>query len=379
MSLFCAAWAARPLRAAWVVLRLVLTAALASVGAAQASPGSLQATHPEQPVSSGQMPGEMDLAAYLAELDRVSSAASRLTQNPAEIPAVRASLPKAWPVRLAGQRFEVSTSWLDSALETMETSPAVRASLQKDIQKRLSILREQEQSLEQGSAGTNPDQARARLDTILGRREFRFVQEPNWWERAKARFWQKVGQFLLKFFGRLGGSRRSREFVVWGLIALAFVLLVLWVRRVLQQAARAKGLELSVAFAAGKTWRDWAREALGAAARHDYREAVHRAYWAGVYRLADLGTWQLDRARTPREYLRLLAREAAAPTRLAAEGSVPAAGQAERAAALAALTRNLETTWYGYRPATADDFRAALSHLEALGCQFPSNVATASS
>jgi len=321
----------------------------------------------------------MNLAAYLAELDRVASAASRRTQDPAEIATLRASLPKAWPVRLAGQRFEVSTSWLDSALETMETTPAVRASLQKDIQKRLNVLREQAQSLEQGGARADPDQARARLDTILGRREFRFVQEPNWWDRAKARFWQKVGQFLLKFFGRLSGSRRSRDLVVWGVIALAFVLLALWVRRSLLQVAGAKGLELSRSFTPGKTWRDWSREAFGAAARHDYREAVHRAYWAGVYRLADLGTWQLDRARTPREYLRLLAREAAAPTPLAAEGPVPPPGQAERAVALAALTRNLETAWYGYRPATADDFRAALSHLEALGCQFPSSLATASS
>ena len=377
MRLFCAVLAARLFRAKESVLLLALAGAvLVCASVTPASPAHAQETQPSQPTPSAR---EMDLAAYLAELDRASTAVSRLNQNPAETPALRESLPKAWPVRIAGQRFEVSTSWLGSALETMETTPAVRASLQKDIEGRIQLLRQQAEALERSDAGLDPAAARAKLESILHQREFRLVHGPTWWDHARARFWNWFFGVLRRFFGGLAGTPRTRELVVWGLIALAFVLLALWVKSALLRAARARGLEIGAASLPGKTWRDWAREALAAAARQDHRDAIHAAYWAGVYRLRDLGAWQLDRARTPREYLRLLAREAAAPGQLAAQGSVAPAEQAERAAALAALTRSLETTWYGYRPATASDFRAALSQLEALGCRFPSNLATANS
>ncbi len=372
MKLFLAALTARPYRASWLVLLLALAGAKPAPAGAQGSPEQAQSTGSAQPAfPAHDTTGEMNLAAYLAELDRISGAVGRFDKDRAETAALRRSLANTWAVRMAGQRFEVSTAWLNSALETMETNPVVRASLQKDIQNRLQVLRGQAEALEQADAGPRPDEARARLDDILRRREFRSVHGPKWWDRVKARLWARTYEVLRRFFGRLPRSPRAREFVVWGLIALIFLLLALWVRSSLLGAARAKGLEISGALPLGKTWRDWAREALEAAARHDYRVALHRAYWAGVYRLADLGAWQLDRARTPREYVRLLAHEASAPAQLTV------AAQAERAAALAALTRSLEATWYGFQPATADDFRAALAQLEALGCRFPSNLATA--
>ncbi len=86
----------------------------------------------------------------------------------------------------------------------------------------------------------------------------------------------------------------------------------------------------------------------------------------------------MDRARTPREYMRLLAAGAAAGSPSAGQLS-PSPEQAARVAALAALTRSLETTWYGFYPATAGDFHSAVVQLEALGCRFPSNLATAGS
>ncbi len=118
---------------------------------------------------------------------------------------------------------------------------------------------------------------------------------------------------------------------------------------------------------------------------------MHAAYWAGIYRLEELGVWQLDRSRTPREYLGLVARAATAPSTVVPSstrgtGATHAVGEArepvgpsERAAALAKLTRSLETTWYGYEPASAGDFGEAVSQLEALGCRFPSNLQNASS
>ena len=88
-----------------------------------------------------------------------------------------------------------------------------------------------------------------------------------------------------------------------------------------------------------------------AAERGDWREAVHLAYWAGISFLEAQGLWRPDRARTPREYLRLL----------------PPANTARPA--LQALTRSFEQIWNAQRPASDSDYGAALSHLEALGCR----------
>jgi len=363
-----------------------------------AAPGLFAAILSAQPPpSTPALNGEMDLAAYRNELDRLVVAVADLDRHPAGIEPLRQSLPKSWPVRAAGQRFEVSTGWLDSALDTMGMNPVVRASLQKDIEDRLQVLRQQALELEKVASGPRPEEARARLAGILQRREFRSVRGPGWWDQLVARFWSWVGRVLRKLFGGLRVIPRAREIMIWCLIALAFILLALWVKRSLLSGARAGSLELRDTLPPGKSWHDWAKQALGAAARHDYREAVHAAYWAGVFRLAELGAWQLDRARTPREYLRLMAQSAQVATqqgvreaRVLGEtfSSGPAAHderrlspamQVERAAALAALTRRLESTWYGYDPATAGDFHEAVLQLEALGCRFPSNLATASS
>ncbi len=329
---------------------------------------SARATSPAPPAETA----EMDLASYIAELDCISGEVAGLARQPEAIAPLRASLPKAWIVRQQDQRYEVSTGWLDSALDTMQTNSVVRASLEKDILSRLRVLKENAEALKSASADAGRDDARARLDGILSRREFRAVREPSWWDRARDKFWAGVSNFVRKLFRRLGMGRRASDVLVWCMIAAAFVLLVLWLRRSLLRASSTAALELHDALPPGKTWRHWAQQALRAASQSDYRAAVHAAYWAGVYRLEELGAWKLDRARTPREYMRLLAAGNEAADALHAP-----ADRAAQAEALAALTRSLEFTWYGFAPVTAADFQAAVSRLEALGCRFPSNLATA--
>jgi len=156
-----------------------------------------------------------------------------------------------------------------------------------------------------------------------------------------------------------------------------FLIVALWIVRILMRAARSEALRVDGAFPAGKQWRDWAREALEAARGGDHRSALHAAYWAGVYRLADLGAWQIDRTRTPREYLRLLRKRpsAIAGASFDSEGTqFPV-----RVDTLAALTRSMEASWYGSSPATERDFEAAIENLEELGCKLRSIRPTASS
>jgi hypothetical protein len=71
-------------------------------------------------------------------------------------------------------------------------------------------------------------------------------------------------------------------------------------------------------------------------------------YWAAISRLESRGLWPVDRARTPREYLDLIA--ATDPRR----------------DDLTSLTRGFERIWYGYRFAAEPEYRTARLLLDKL-------------
>jgi hypothetical protein len=93
--------------------------------------------------------------------------------------------------------------------------------------------------------------------------------------------------------------------------------------------------------ASARDWQLWLEDARRAAAAGQWREAVHFVYWAAISRLESKRLWPADRARTPREYLALVAPEDPRKPRLAT------------------LTRTFERIWYGGRPAAESDYRAA--------------------
>jgi hypothetical protein len=68
---------------------------------------------------------------------------------------------------------------------------------------------------------------------------------------------------------------------------------------------------------------------------------MHSVYWAAISRLESKRLWPADRARTPREYLALVAPDD------------------PRRAGLATLTRSFERTWYGGRQTGESEFRKA--------------------
>jgi hypothetical protein len=145
------------------------------------------------------------------------------------------------------------------------------------------------------------------------------------------------------------------------LIGGTVFLLAVMLFRALQREEKREELKLEGPPLPGRTWREWFREAEAAAKTGDFRKAIRAAYWAGVSRLEELGAWTPDRARTPREYLRLLQ------------------AQDERRRPLGELTRRFELTWYGYVEATPVEYRETLGQLEVLGCRLPSNPAIAKS
>jgi hypothetical protein len=133
--------------------------------------------------------------------------------------------------------------------------------------------------------------------------------------------------------------------------ALAVLVTAFLIFRVIRQSARLESVVPEVVPVSAKSWRAWMEEAQGAATKGMWREAVHLAYWAGISFLEQNGMWKPDKARTPREYLRLL----------------PAGSESRPP--LSDLTRKLELTWYGNQPAGPETFSETVTLLETLGCR----------
>jgi hypothetical protein len=345
---------------AWLILYATLALTVAGSPACAQEAGASSA------------PAEMDLAQYKAALDDLSGSLERASAGAEAARALREALPNTWKVRVEKEHFEVQLDWVSKSLEEMEKNPGQSGGVKKQVQARLKLMREDADELERTARPPERSKARPALDKILEQSEFKSVAEPSWMDRMRDRFWAAVGRLLDRIFGQRSRGGTGRKILIWVLIGGAFLSVVWWARNALQLSVRTDSVRFQ-GRRAEKTWSEWAQEALRAAAKGDYRQAVHAAYWAGVFRLADLGAWELDRSRTPREYLRLLEE----PKSLLREANPQE--REGRAAALAKLTRNLESTWYGFEGATEVDFRDAVTQLEALGCRFPSNLAIAKS
>jgi hypothetical protein len=313
---------------------------------------------------------------YEAELDRLASAVSRLPDHKDEIGVLREALPSGWVVTAEGRQFEVSSEWIAGALKDVEENLSERKARSKELAAQLQQMRGEAERLSGTAPSVDGDTARGKLEHILSGREFLTVRNQSW----LSRIWNQVGEWidwiLEHTIGRLMDKGPVRTLVLWTLIGGVFLLIAVWVVRILTRMARSEALRVEGTLQTGRNWRDWAQEAFTAARGGDYRTALHSAYWAGVYRMADLGAWQLDRARTPREYLRLLADHPAVKVEFPAPQTHPTVGHAP---ALAALTRSMESAWYGYVPATQQDFESAIEQLETLGCKLRSTAQTANS
>ena len=192
-------------------------------------------------------------------------------------------------------------------------------------------------------------EARTKVDEILKRKEFRHVEQNSYVDQLWARFWAFVGRLWSRATGMMPQSRWVAVAIEWGVLILAAVGLLIWLLRL--------GKQQRLAIAAGsggaiEVWRresdNWAERARTEAARGEWREAVHCLYWSAIVLLEGQRMWRQNRARTPREYVRLLE-----------PGS-------EKQMALGGLTRVFERIWYGLRPAAESDDRQADAMLEQL-------------
>ena len=128
----------------------------------------------------------VDTSGSLAELDRWSAAAKIIKDQPEQAAAYRKALPRAWPVSVRGQQFEVPTDWLAKDLDSIHTKPATAAPVCGEIQQELDQMRSAAEAFEQ-EAGPNPVQARTRLTAVLKRAEIREVHKRGGLDESRGR------------------------------------------------------------------------------------------------------------------------------------------------------------------------------------------------
>ncbi len=333
-------------RAAWLFLSFILLAWVAPAALSQSGAAS---TRP------------LTLQEYISELDRCSAVLNKHQSDPAAFRNLRATLLAQWTVADSGQTYTISTDWLTGALVALRTDTPANNALLTGARQRLAALRAAAGNLEEQSRSASLQESRAQLDRILSAKEFQNGHGPSWFDLLKARIWDWIGRKIDWILGHFRHGRTIGNVIAWTVIALAALLLALWAVRASLRGGKQTEMDLGGAARPEGGWRDWLRNARAAAERGDYRAAIHAAYWAGVMRLEEVHRLPQDRARTPREALRLIRRESA------------------EYAPLAQLTRRFELVWYGYRSATETDWSDAIEQLEKLGCLPSSMPATAAS
>jgi hypothetical protein len=212
----------------------------------------------------------------------------------------------------------------------------------------------QDASFESGISPRPGDLSRERrtLSSILAKGDFSAVKQPGLFERVRDMFLEWLSNHLQRF-GRSGWTNLMTSLLLIAIVGMACAALAWWfTRQVLRGnlSLPSAGLRHPEAPSA-RNWERWLLEARSHAEEGQWREAIHDVYWSAISRLESGGLWPADRARTPREYLQLLANTS--PFR----------------EDLARLTGEFERFWYGGWPAGQQDFENACQFLDELAAK----------
>jgi Domain of unknown function (DUF4129) len=191
---------------------------------------------------------------------------------------------------------------------------------------------------------TDHAQERATMEQVLAGPEFRNLKQAT----VSDSVLEKLGRWLNKFFESAASLKAHSAWLgralVWGFILGVCVALVYSLVR-LERRWRVRLTpdddRPAPGAASARDWQLWLEDARRCAALGQWREAIHFVYWAAISRLESRRLWPADRARTPREYLALVAPED------------------PRRPGLSQLTSTFERFWYGGRPAAESDYKNA--------------------
>jgi hypothetical protein len=286
-----------------------------------------------------------DVTSFVAELHRLDVTLQG-KPSAAKIEELRKSVPVAWNVATPEHVYLISTKPLRDRLSASSTVKAETWVEQLEVEIESSRVHP-----------TNAALARPELNKILAGRGFEGVHPPNALDLFRQRVAAWLGQMFLRLFENISRHPIGAEFLFWVLLMAGVAFVALCLFRFLSRGSDMNSFKPESSTVTMRSWQDWIRAARQAAARGDFREAVHSAYWAGIARLEETGALTRDRTKTPREYLRLVK-------------TPPSAVDSRESykEPLAALTSRMERIWYAKREAKPEDFSDSLRQLEALGC-----------
>jgi hypothetical protein len=190
---------------------------------------------------------------------------------------------------------------------------------------------------------------RAALKSILASGNYAQQDPPTLFERLR----DKLLHWLNRRLNAISDSQSSQliaNLLLISLIVVVWGAMLWWFARKVQS----QRLMLTPPHAphpsapSSQDWQKWLDQGRSFAREQQWRKAIHHVYWSAISRLESRGLWPADRARTPREYLSLLA------------------AQPETFADLNTLTRSFERTWYGDQAAGQPEFDRACALLERL-------------
>jgi hypothetical protein len=305
------------------------------------SSGSAQAQIEVNPPVPGAALKPATLTEYVSQARQLESVAAACAQKasaceaPAEIPDEKVSLG-------SGGSFAARYEWFSAALAAAKKLPdAARGAQMQAVEQHLDADLADAQA--SPASGVDDSVARKRADAILAESEFAIADQQTPWQRILEWVYNWLARALMLVAAFGNHSPWIGPLIEWGLAALACALVLVWILRTVQRERLRLRVEADRAIeVTEERVLNWMREAEQSAARGAFRDAVHCLYWASIATLEGRRFWHPDRARTPREYLRLL-------------DSVSAAGRLLRRQTLA-----FEKIWYGLRPAQESDYEQAL-------------------
>jgi hypothetical protein len=298
-------------------------------------------------------PREVDIPGFLELVDRIVTGLRRVDHDQFALTSLLTVIPSRLRVNGGGQTFDVSLEPVAQLIAAAKEDPARWLERRQAIERQLFIIRAEAVSLAEHSTtkdvGVDPHVA---LTAILKRKEFARAASAEWTTRLR----QRITNWLLDLWDRVGanrfGSQNAARWLVWIATLAAVAGVAFWFHR---KARRRRAAAQAAAAARTVTTpaRALAQQALIAIAEGRASEAVRLAYRAGLARLAEAGVWNIDEARTAREYVRLLT------------------GVEARDGAFRNLAFEFERVVYANREATAGDLARLADQLETLGCLRP--------
>jgi hypothetical protein len=292
----------------------------------------------------------LSVAAYQQQLQGIVTQVESLESHPEDAGPVVASIPDQVSVATSSGEIKVSYKVLKDALATLKAADeSKRSALLQQAQQYARAMNSAAQEYDKPAADSG--RAHQKLEEILSHPEFK-TKGPSAKDALLARIYYWIARWLSKIMFKGQASFDLMQLIIYLVVGAAATLLLLWTIRRLRRPQEDLPQREIIPFApSARSWRAWLADARTQAQQEDWRNAIHLAYWAGISYLEEHGAWKPNRARTPREYLRLIGKAAS------------------QYPVLAALTRKLEIVWYGYGTAAEADFHEALGQLEKLGCR----------